>query len=145
MQKHRGIKLYFMGANQQVTGSRYCLDTGNSRVMVDCGMFQERQYTNRNWRQCPLAAESLHALLVTHAPHRSLRLDSTIGTRRFPLADLRHGPHGRSTGDHVARRSPHPGRRLGVQAASDTRKKGVRHPTRSSLCLMTAMWIRPCR
>ena len=67
MENHRNAKLHFMGANQQVTGSRYCLDTGHSRVMVDCGMFQERQYESRNWRQCPLAAESLHALVLTHA------------------------------------------------------------------------------
>ena len=63
----RNTKLHFMGANQQVTGSRYCLDTGHSRVMIDCGLFQERQYTSRNWRQCPLPAESLHALVLTHA------------------------------------------------------------------------------
>lgn len=67
MGNHRNAKLHFMGANQQVTGSRYCLDTGHSRVMFDCGMFQERQYESRNWRQCPLPAESLHALVLTHA------------------------------------------------------------------------------
>ena len=61
------VKLHFMGANQQVTGSRYCLDTGRSRVMVDCGMFQERQFASRNWRRCPIPPETLHALLLTHA------------------------------------------------------------------------------
>ena len=37
------MKLHFLGANRQVTGSRYCLEVAGKRVMIDCGMFQERQ------------------------------------------------------------------------------------------------------
>lgn len=61
------MKLHFLGANRQVTGSRYCLETKSSRVMIDCGMFQERQFQDRNWQECPLAASSIDALLLTHA------------------------------------------------------------------------------
>ena len=61
------MKLHFLGANRQVTGSRYCLETHDARIMVDCGMFQEREFLGRNWEPCPLRADQFHALLLTHA------------------------------------------------------------------------------
>lgn len=60
------VKLYFLGANQQVTGSRYCLEASGHRVMVDCGLFQEWEYKRRNWDDCPLAPSSIESLLLTH-------------------------------------------------------------------------------
>ena len=36
------VRLRFLGANRQVTGSRYLLEAAGLRIMVDCGMFQER-------------------------------------------------------------------------------------------------------
>jgi len=60
-------KLHFLGANGQVTGSRYLLDTGGARVLIDCGMFQERPYLGRNWQRCPAPPETLDCVLLTHA------------------------------------------------------------------------------
>ena len=34
------MRLTFLGAARMVTGSSYLLEIGNSRVLVDCGMFQ---------------------------------------------------------------------------------------------------------
>ncbi|MCA9223232.1 MAG: MBL fold metallo-hydrolase [Planctomycetales bacterium] len=61
------MKLHFLGANRQVTGSRYCLETDRARVMIDCGLFQERPFAGRNWSTCPLPPASLDAMLLTHA------------------------------------------------------------------------------
>jgi metallo-beta-lactamase family protein len=61
------MKLHFLGANRQVTGSCYCLETIQSRVMIDCGLFQEREYSARNWQSCPLPPDSVQALVLTHA------------------------------------------------------------------------------
>ena len=61
------MKIHFLGANRQVTGSRYCVETKKSRVMVDCGLFQERQFKGRNWNKSTVPPESLNAMLVTHA------------------------------------------------------------------------------
>ncbi len=61
------MKLHFLGANRQVTGSRYCLEVAGDRVMIDCGMFQERPYLDRNWDVCPLAASEFKGLVLTHA------------------------------------------------------------------------------
>lgn len=60
------MKIHFLGANRQVTGSRYCLETKTSRVMIDCGLFQERQYASRNWHESTLPPSSLHGLVLTH-------------------------------------------------------------------------------
>ncbi|MEX2173888.1 MAG: MBL fold metallo-hydrolase [Pirellulaceae bacterium] len=60
------MKLHFLGANRQVTGSRYCLEVAGRQVMIDCGMFQERQFEYRNWDRSPVAPGELSALLLTH-------------------------------------------------------------------------------
>jgi metallo-beta-lactamase family protein len=60
------MKIHFLGANRQVTGSRYILEVAGKRVMIDCGMFQERKFQSRNWDPCPLAACDVQALLLTH-------------------------------------------------------------------------------
>lgn len=61
------VKLHFLGANRQVTGSRYCLEVGNQQVMIDCGLFQERKFQDRNWGECPIPPNKLDAMLLTHA------------------------------------------------------------------------------
>ncbi len=60
------MKLTFLGANRQVTGSRYCVEADGSRLMVDYGMAQERAYLARNWEPCPVDPRQLDALLLTH-------------------------------------------------------------------------------
>jgi metallo-beta-lactamase family protein len=61
------VKLHFLGANRQVTGSRYCLELGDTQVMVDCGLFQERAFLDRNWAASPIPPGKIDALLLTHA------------------------------------------------------------------------------
>ncbi|MFB0525829.1 MAG: MBL fold metallo-hydrolase RNA specificity domain-containing protein, partial [Phycisphaerae bacterium] len=72
------IKLMFLGAAQNVTGSRYLLQArpgegrsrsgaNGTRLLVDCGLYQERQLRARNWDPFPTAANSIDAVLLTHA------------------------------------------------------------------------------
>ncbi|MEX2025909.1 MAG: MBL fold metallo-hydrolase, partial [Pirellulaceae bacterium] len=60
------MKLHFLGANRQVTGSRYVLEAGGRQVMIDCGLFQERQFLERNWSCCPIPPAEIDAMLLTH-------------------------------------------------------------------------------
>ena len=34
------MKLHFLGGGETVTGSKYLLDFGAKRILVDCGLFQ---------------------------------------------------------------------------------------------------------
>jgi len=59
--------LRFLGAAQNVTGSRYLLEIDGSRILVDCGLYQERSLLARNWDVFPVPVDSLDAVLLTHA------------------------------------------------------------------------------
>ncbi|MBI1373687.1 MAG: MBL fold metallo-hydrolase [Phycisphaera sp.] len=61
------MRLFFLGANRQVTGSRYWLETATTRIMIDHGMFQEREFLWRNWQECPITPDKVDVLLLTHA------------------------------------------------------------------------------
>jgi metallo-beta-lactamase family protein len=61
------IKLQFLGAAQNVTGSRHLLEANGTKILVDCGLYQERQFQERNWEPFTCPPESLDAVLLTHA------------------------------------------------------------------------------
>jgi len=62
------LNLSFHGAAGTVTGSCYLLDTGRSRVLVDCGMFQgPKSLKELNYRPFPFETGGIDALLLTHA------------------------------------------------------------------------------
>jgi metallo-beta-lactamase family protein len=61
------IKLQFLGAAQNVTGSRHLLEANGTRILVDCGLYQERQFRDRNWEPFTVPPESIDAVLLTHA------------------------------------------------------------------------------
>ncbi len=57
----------FLGAARNVTGSRHLLEANGVRVLVDCGLYQERQFRERNWEAFPIEPASINAVLLTHA------------------------------------------------------------------------------
>jgi metallo-beta-lactamase family protein len=57
----------FLGAAQNVTGSCYLVEHEDRRVLVDCGLYQERRYRERNWAPFAARPESIDAVLLTHA------------------------------------------------------------------------------
>ncbi|MEX2606181.1 MAG: MBL fold metallo-hydrolase [Kiritimatiellia bacterium] len=61
------MKLTFLGASRNVTGSCTLLETGSRRILVDCGYFQERKFQERNWADFPVEPSSLDVVLMTHA------------------------------------------------------------------------------
>ena len=61
------LKLRFLGAAQNVTGSRHLLQANGVRVLVDCGLYQERHFRERNWDPFPTPPDSINAVLLTHA------------------------------------------------------------------------------
>lgn len=62
------VSLTFLGAARTVTGSKYLLDTGQSKVLIDCGLFQGlKELRLRNWQDLPFKPSELQAVVLTHA------------------------------------------------------------------------------
>jgi len=60
------LKIKFLGATRQVTGSRYFLEAGGLNILVECGMFQERKFLGRNWSPFAVYPGSVDYVLLTH-------------------------------------------------------------------------------
>jgi metallo-beta-lactamase family protein len=62
------LTVTFLGAARTVTGSKYLLDTGQARVLIDAGLFQGlKELREKNWQDLPVPASSLTAIVLTHA------------------------------------------------------------------------------
>ena len=62
------MKIAFLGAAQEVTGSCFMIDTGAVRFLVDCGMFQGGRETRaRNLDPWDFDPGEIDFVLLTHA------------------------------------------------------------------------------
>lgn len=62
------MKLTFLGASETVTGSKYLLEEPGVRILIDCGLFQGvKNLRMRNWVPLPVPADSIEAVILTHA------------------------------------------------------------------------------
>jgi metallo-beta-lactamase family protein len=62
-----GPRVTFLGAAKNVTGSRHLVDFDGARLLVDCGLYQERQNASRNWDPFFVPPASIDAVVLTHA------------------------------------------------------------------------------
>ncbi len=61
-------KITFLGAAGTVTGSKYLVEAGGKRLLVDCGLFQGlKQLEDRNWQKLPIDPATIDWVLLTHA------------------------------------------------------------------------------
>ncbi|MBO8158475.1 MBL fold metallo-hydrolase [Thermosyntropha sp.] len=62
------MKIKFLGAAKSVTGSFFLIDTENTRLAVDCGLFQgSKEIKERNYGEFPVDPASIDFLILTHA------------------------------------------------------------------------------
>lgn len=62
------MKLTFLGAARTVTGSCSMLEVGNTKILVDCGMFQGRAKEEAmNEQPLPVSPSEIDYVLLTHA------------------------------------------------------------------------------
>ena len=62
------MKITFLGAVGNVTGSRYLLEHEETKILIDCGLFQGTKETRqRNWNKFPVKPENIDAVILTHA------------------------------------------------------------------------------
>jgi metallo-beta-lactamase family protein len=62
------VQIQFFGGTQSVTGTSHLLTVGDKKILLDCGMFQGKrsEFFSRN-RQLPYAADSIDAMVLSHA------------------------------------------------------------------------------
>ncbi len=61
------IEITFLGGARSVTGSRFLVRAGGGTLLVDCGLFQERELRSRNWEDFPFPPRQIDAVVLTHA------------------------------------------------------------------------------
>jgi metallo-beta-lactamase family protein len=62
------MNLSFLGGAGTVTGSKFLVTGGPTKVLVDCGLFQGlKQLRLRNWKKPPFQPSELDAIVLTHA------------------------------------------------------------------------------
>jgi metallo-beta-lactamase family protein len=62
------MKITFLGAAQEVTGSKYLVEHKDSKILVDCGLFQgSYKTTQRNREEFPVDPSTINAVVLTHA------------------------------------------------------------------------------
>lgn len=61
------MKIQFCGAAQMVTGSNYLLESGKTKILIDCGLFQGSHYCDElNFQHFRYSPRDIQALIVTH-------------------------------------------------------------------------------
>src|SRR3989344_2558237 len=62
------MKLTFYGGAKAVTGSNYLLESGDKKILVDCGLFQSGNFCEKqNFAPFPYKPDEVEAVFVTHA------------------------------------------------------------------------------
>jgi len=62
------LSLSFLGGAGTVTGSKFLVENGRRRILVDCGLFQGlKELRLRNWAPFPVPPNTIDAVLLTHA------------------------------------------------------------------------------
>ncbi len=62
------MEIQFLGAAQTVTGSQYLISVNESRILLECGMYQgKRQESFERNRDLPFDAASVDTLVLSHA------------------------------------------------------------------------------
>ena len=58
----------FLGAASTVTGSKFLLESNDSKILIDCGLFQGiKELRLKNWDSLPVSASEIDAVVLTHA------------------------------------------------------------------------------
>ncbi|MDN3651836.1 MBL fold metallo-hydrolase [Thalassotalea ponticola] len=62
------MRITFLGGTETVTGSKYLVETDNSKILIDCGLYQGYKWLRRRNREpLPLNINDLDAIVLTHA------------------------------------------------------------------------------
>ena len=86
------LSLTSLGGAGTVTGSKHLLTNGDTRILIDCGLFQGlKNLRELNWQRLDVSPRDIDAVVLTHA-----HLDHCgYLPRLIPRQDLLHAGHAR--------------------------------------------------
>lgn len=62
------MKITFLGATGQVTGSNYLLEHKGTKILIDCGLFQSGFFNDqKNYEPFHFKPSEINAVILTHA------------------------------------------------------------------------------
>ena len=61
------MKITFLGATEEVTGSMNLIEEKDTKILVDCGLFQDDKLSKRNWHRLSRDPSNIDAIVLTHA------------------------------------------------------------------------------
>lgn len=62
------MRLTFYGGVKEVTGANYLLESGDTKILIDCGLRQGSSFSEKlNWEPFPYDPKTIDAVFVTHA------------------------------------------------------------------------------
>ena len=61
------VKIHFFGASNTVTGAKFLIETSETNILIDCGMFQGlKELRLLNWKPLDFNVPSIDLVLLTH-------------------------------------------------------------------------------
>lgn len=61
------MRLSFFGGTKAVTGTNYLLETKKSKILIDCGLFYDTLFKEKNREPFPYNPQEIDAIILTHA------------------------------------------------------------------------------
>jgi metallo-beta-lactamase family protein len=61
------MRITFLGATKGVTGSSFLVEINNCKILIDCGMYQENNFEERNYSKFEYIPSEIDYLFLTHA------------------------------------------------------------------------------
>lgn len=62
------MQITFLGGAGTVTGSKTLIETGKTKILVDCGLFQGlKELRLKNWEKLPVKVSEISYVILTHA------------------------------------------------------------------------------
>ena len=62
------MKITFLGAAKTVTGSKYLIEYGDKKILIDCGLFQGwKELRSLNWKPLAIDPTNIDFVILTHA------------------------------------------------------------------------------
>ena len=79
-----GIKLYSLGAAEEVTGSKHIFEVDGRQFMVDCGAFQgKRRKSDEKNRNFDIEADKIESVILTHGHYDHCGLLPMLNKKGF--------------------------------------------------------------